>query len=58
MTLSYYALKLLAWLRIYKIGPTAYQNNLATHPAAQRRGLFATALAELTTYETNYGYLN
>lgn len=57
--LSLHAQKLLAWFGIYKITPTEYNYNLSyKYPKAQRRGVFASALAELVTYESNYGYFN
>lgn len=55
--LSLFAEKLLAWFRIYKITPTIYEQRLATHPKAQRRGIFASALDELVSYESVHGYL-
>lgn len=54
--LSTYAQKLLAWFGIYQINPTEYEVQLASHPKAQRRGIFASALTELVDYETAYGY--
>ena len=56
MALSTAADKLLAWFGIYKLSPTTYSNRLATHPHATRHGVFASALTELTDYETTYGY--
>lgn len=54
--ISYYALKLLAYLGLYKITPTEYDNRLSQHPRVIKRGLFVSALTELSDYEAVYGY--
>lgn len=56
MAISFYAQKLLNWFSLYKITPTVYDAQLTGHPHAQRRGKFVTSLAELVSYEAQYGY--
>jgi hypothetical protein len=47
--LSQYAQKLLAWFNLYKITATDYDTRLNTLPKYHKRGVFATALAELVS---------
>ena len=47
MALSAAAEKLYAWLQLYKLTPKQYNDHLALHPKAERRGAFAGAFEEL-----------